>query len=110
MISKNGVCYDLRESPYVFAWRGMAFYFSSQPHKDKFVREVIKREQWLDDSLSRRFKCTIHLPVVADIQWYVMVESRGFYIVTDDGAEYDNPQSIYVRADLDEIGVTDGTI
>ncbi len=110
MISKNGVCYDLKDSPYVFTWRGMAFRFSSQTHKDKFVRDVVKREQWLNDSLSRRFKCTVDLPILADIQLYVVVETRGFYIVTEDGAEYESPQSVYVMADLNLLGISHGTI
>ena len=110
MITKNGVCYNLEESPYSYEWRGIVYFFSSAPHMMKFKREIIKREAWLDDSLSKRFKCTIHLPILADIQLYTMVETRGFFIQTNDGMEYHTPSSIFVLADMDLIGVNSGKI
>lgn len=105
MITKNGVCYDLRESPFTFTWRGIVWFFSSASHREKFIHRVVAKEEWLDDSLSRRFKCSIHLPIVADVQLYTQVETRGFYCQTDDGVEYNTPSSIYVEANMLQIGV-----
>lgn len=104
-LTRNGVCYDLPNSPYTFEWRGIVWFFSSNAHRSKFIHGVRDRELWLDDSLSRRFRCTIHLPIVADVQLYTQIEKRGFYAQTNDGAEYHNPQSIYVEADMQRIGV-----
>lgn len=110
MISKNGVCYTLPDSPYTYEWRGMVYFFSSEPHRAKFIREVRKREEWLDDSLSRRFKCSVHLPILADVQLYAQVETRGFLIQTNDGAEYFSAPSIYVEANMQQIGVNYGSL
>ncbi len=110
MITKNGVCYNIKESPFTYSWRGMVFFFSSEYHRAKFMREVVKREKWLDDSLSKRFKCTVHLPILADIQLYTQVETRGFYIQTDDGAEYTFSAAVYVEANMQQIGVNYGLI
>lgn len=109
MISKNGVCYDLPDSPYKYEWRGMVFFFSTEHHRAKFIREIRAREEWLDDSLSRRFRVTVHLPILADIQLYSQVETRGFYIQTDGGAEYRSATSVYVEANMKQIGVNDAT-
>lgn len=104
-LTRNGVCYQLDESPYIFEWRGICWHFSSEPHRAKFIRNVRDREMWLDDSLSRRFKCTVHLPIVADVQLYSQIEKRGFYVCTNDGAEYRSAASVYVAADMRVIGV-----
>lgn len=107
MITKNGVCYDLKETPYTFEWRGILYHFSSENHMSKFIRNLRNKEEWLDDSLSRRFKCTVHLPVLADIQLYTQVETRGFYLTTK-GTEYLLPSSVYVEANMMLLGVEDG--
>ena len=110
MISRNGVCYDLQSSPYKYEWRGMVFFFSSESHRSKFIRNLREKELWLDDSLSRRFKCTVHLPILADIQLYTQIETRGFYVQTNDGAEYNMAASIFVEANLQQIGVNYGSL
>ena len=107
MISKNGVCYDLTKSPYMYEWRGMVYFFSSVKHKEKFVDNVRMKEEWVDDSLSRRFKCRVHLPILADIQLYTQVETRGFYIQSKCN-EYENASSVYVEANMLLMGVEDG--
>lgn len=100
-LTNQGVCYDLTETPYTYDWRGVTWHFSSAPHRGKFVRELRKRENWLRDSLSRRFGCTVQLDIVADIQLYRQIETRGFYLITNDGAEYtDAAQIMIVPNDL----------
>lgn len=103
--TRGGVWYDLRETPISFDWRGMTFYFSSETHRNKFVRELRKRETWLNDSLSRRFRCTVMLDELADIQLYTQVETRGFLIVTDDGCEYTRACDMLITADRRTLGI-----
>lgn len=105
MLSKNGVCYNLPETPFIYEWRGLRYHFSSASHRDKYVDNVRKKEMWINDSLSRRFKCTVDLPLLADIQLYTQVESRGFYVVSNDGAEYKSAVQMYVTNDLLGVGV-----
>lgn len=104
-LTNQGVCYDLTDTPYVVEHNGIIWHFSSAPHRNKFRREVRKRELWLNDSLSKRFGCTILLDLVADIQLYKQVETRGFYVVTNDGAEYTAPESIVIAPNELIIGI-----
>ncbi len=78
--TKNGVVYDIENSPYVSERLGLLFRFSSMKHKEKFDSLVNVRENWLSDSLSRRFKITVKLPHLAAIQLYIQIETRGFSI------------------------------
>lgn len=104
-LTNQGVCYDLTDTPYVIEHNGIMWHFSSVPHRNKFRREVRKRELWLNDSLSKRFGCTMMLDLVADIQLYKQVETRGFYIVTNDGAEYTKPEAIVIAPNELIIGI-----
>lgn len=80
-MSRNGVCYALKRSPYYIARNGMVFYFSSVTHLNKFNREVEKKELWLSDSLARRFNVGyVDASLMADFQLYQQVEQRGFYV------------------------------
>lgn len=104
-LSAQGVCYDLEETPYRMEWRGITYCFSSVYHMNKFKREVRKRELWLSDSLSRRFGMSITLDVVADVQLYQQIESRGFYVITNDGAEYTDAAQMVVIPNMLILGV-----
>lgn len=80
-LTRHGVCYDLEGSPYTAECEGFVFHFSSVPHMDKFMRETRKREEWLNDSLSRRFRFRVDASIIAVFQLYHQVETRGFYVV-----------------------------
>lgn len=80
-LTKNGVCYELTNSPFYSHYKGMAFYFSSIKHKDAFDSKVQVRVPWLNDSISRRFKFSVNMEWVAVIQLYRQVETRGFLII-----------------------------
>lgn len=84
-LTPNGVCYALHESPYFVWWRGYTFFFSSDSHARKFRNEVAMKCAWLDDSFRRRFKYDIQVPLLATFQFYRQVETRGFFVVSDDG-------------------------
>lgn len=81
-LTKSGVCYDLRSSPYV--WHSsdgdMIFFFSSATHLRKFESELYKKVAWISDGLERRFHCEINMFELAAIHWYRQVETRGFLI------------------------------
>ena len=87
-MTSYGIVYDLKISPYREYRNGFIFYFSSPSHREKFMKEVRKREDWLNDSLSRRFKIEMHVNVLADIQLYRQIETRGFYIINELGEEF----------------------
>lgn len=78
--TKNGVVYNVGESDYKVLRNGYLFRFSSQKHKEKFIENVRIKEEWLCDSLSRRFKVKIDASLAADFQLYIQIETRGFHV------------------------------
>ena len=96
-LTKNGVCYDLRESPYILEMDNFRLHFSSLSHKRKFSRDVHKTVLWLNDSLSRRFHMNVSLRPIAVLNLYRQVETRGFY-VHDMWLEkvYERPEDVVV--------------
>ena len=85
--TKNGVVYNVGESDYKVLRNGYLFRFSSQKHKEKFVENVRIKEEWLCDSLSRRFKVKIDAKLVADFQLYIQIETRGFHVENVESGE-----------------------
>lgn len=80
MQTKNGVVYDLRNSPFRATYLVYDFYFSSGTHMAKFVEKLVTRTEWLTDSLSRRFHFNVQADLIAVLQLYCQVETRGFLI------------------------------
>lgn len=79
-LTRYGVCYDLRETPFVASYGDMEFRFSTRAHSEKFMDEVGTRVRWLNDSLSRRFHVTVRASELAAVQLYQMIENRGFLV------------------------------
>lgn len=102
MPTKYGVYYDLKESEYEALVGGLLFIFSSKAHKEKFCRDVYKRQEWLCDSLSRRFGVPIHASVLAAVQLYQQIEKRGFLIKNIYGGEYTSPSQMQFNIKLME--------
>ena len=97
-ISPNGVAYDVGDSPYSCFRNGLQFKFSSARHLEKFMTEVRIREEWLTDSMSRRFKVRVECAVLADLQLYMQIEKRGFYIYDEnEEVEYTCPEHIVLN-------------
>ena len=94
-ISPNGVVYRLEDSPYECYRNGLVFKFSSARHLDKFMSEVRIREEWLTDSLSRRFKVKVDAAIIADFQLYIQLERRGFYVYDEvEGVAYECQEQV----------------
>lgn len=95
MITKNGICYDLSRSPYVCSVANWTYYFSSPSHMNKFKSNISSNRDWLNDSMSRRFKFTMSLDLLADLSLYRKIETRGFRVCCDlNGDVYECPESI----------------
>ena len=86
-MSAHGVVYDLPNSPFVYERNGFLFRFSSERHLVKFMENVSKKEDWLCDSLSRRFHVNVDARLLADFQLYYQVETRGCSIRSISGEE-----------------------
>ena len=94
-LTKNGICYDLKNSPYFCYTDFFTFFFSSPAHLVKFRRELEANREWLNDSMTRRFKFNMCLDVLADFSLYRKIETRGFLIINEStGVVYECPESI----------------
>lgn len=72
---------QLDTSPFVVEFGYYKLHFSTSSHAVKFQENVWKRIEWLNDSLSRRFKCNVDAAHLAVIQLYTQIEGRGFHVV-----------------------------
>lgn len=86
-LTPAGVAYDLETSPFTVERHGLVFFFSSEKHADRFAHEIGARERMLDSSMARRFKVKGDWALLAALQAYRQVETRGYYIARADGTE-----------------------
>lgn len=99
-ITAYGVCYNVAESPYIEELHGYRFFFSSMPHLKKFREMWNEREAWLDDSLSRRFKYSIHADMLAVFQLYQQIETRGFHVEAYFGSVWEAPEEVEFKVSV----------
>lgn len=99
MLTRNGICYNFKVTPYNVKIGRFTFYFSSQNHVDKFVSERIDYARGVNYGLSRRFKLTVNLTELCDVLFYKKVESRGFLITTDEG-EFTCPDKLVLNGQM----------
>lgn len=95
METRNGVVYDLRFSEYEHTFWPLKFRFSSMTHLQKFAERVPVKVEWLNDSMKRRFHLEVDFTILAALQCYMQVETRGFMvkdIVT--GRWFDCPETL----------------
>ena len=97
-ITRSGVCYDLRSSPYESELGCFRLKFSSLPHKLKFDSGLLEKQLWMNDSMSRRFHCDVCMDMLTAFHWYRQVETRGFcvYDFVDD-REYTDMSDLEFR-------------
>ena len=86
MISRNGVCYNLKKSPYKVEDEHATFVFSSVLHMEKFKEQRGAHREKINDSLSKRFGLSVNVAVLADVVLYKRIETRGFLIVCKEGS------------------------
>jgi hypothetical protein len=80
-MTRNGVIYDLRKSPYFLQIDTRTYYFSSEIHKQKFAKKLLENRDSINYSLTMRFNITIIFNALADLILYIKIESRGFRVL-----------------------------
>ena len=97
-LTKNGICYDLKNSPYFCSVGFHRFVFSSPAHLVKFRKGLEANREWLNDSMTRRFKFNMSLDMLADFSLYRKTETRGFLIINEStGVAYECAENIEFR-------------
>lgn len=86
-LTKNGICYNLIESPYkvniTYDKQVIRFYFSSKINSSKFLERLETNRDNINASLSKRFKMGVVYNILCDLTLYEKIEQRGFYITID---------------------------
>lgn len=93
MISRNGVAYILKDSPYKLEVLNITYYFSTAGHKAKFKALLYDNRKQISESLSNRFKMYVNLKLLSDLNLYRKIETRGFYI-ENEGVGYECPEEV----------------
>lgn len=100
MCTRNGIYYDLTNSPYRVIVNGFTFVFSSQMHLDKFIKKIKENRDIMNYSLSKRFKIKVKLITVPDLVLYRKIEGRGFLVLNPEGVEITAEEFIYAESPI----------
>lgn len=90
MLTRNGIAYDLKLSPYKLQVEYgkndfITFKFSSDLYRDKFLNKLQDNRNSINESLTKRFGFTIINDKLCDLKLYSSIEKRGFLIETKEG-------------------------
>lgn len=87
-LSRNGITYDLENSPYVYHIQYgeniFDYKFSSKLYMDKFMNKSFDNRKQVNESLTKRFGFAVEMNLLADIKLYASIEKRGFLIANQD--------------------------
>lgn len=84
-MTRNNIEYNLEKSPFKVAIDGLTFVFSSDMHLKKFLNSVYGTNAIISESLSNRFNIFINAGILATLQAYSKIETRGFLILNEKG-------------------------
>jgi hypothetical protein len=85
MLTRNGVCYNLKISPYKFRINNVRFVFSSQLHLEKFKVGYLENRNIMNKKITERHGVETNLTLFCDIAFYKKIETRGFLLQLDTG-------------------------
>ena len=83
-LTRNGVAKDLSKSPYIFTglFNGdrLDLHFSSMLHMNNFLRNREQNHSMIYNYIYKRFKYHMDCGLLADLNLYQKIETRGFYV------------------------------
>ena len=90
MLTRNGITYNLKLSPYEYIVKysngeNIKYKFSSLLYKDKFITRLNGNRETINGSLSKRFGIELSNNVLCDLKLYSSIEKRGFLVETKEG-------------------------
>jgi len=98
-LTKNGIEYDLEITPYRYTNDyGYTFHFSSKTYLHKFSDKHEENRVALNQKTSIKYGVDFDLNLISDIHYYSQLETRGFYIVSN------NNEVITSKANLKYVG------
>lgn len=79
-MTRNGIEYNLKISPYQYQYGDYTFYFSSRNYLTKFAEKLQEEQKIVSSFLSRKFEFDINADTLSVIGLYRKIEKRGFFI------------------------------
>lgn len=80
-MTKDGIVYNLKETPYIISVGKYEYHFSSLKHLQKWAKGLTQNRIEISRSLSNRFKIPVEVLALADLALYKKIETRGFYVL-----------------------------
>lgn len=90
-MTRNGVEYDLKNSPYKLRYNNIIFYFSSELHMRNFSDTLSNAIERNNEILTNRYRVNVCSLELGAIRHYIKKETRGFYITIIDGNGEEKP-------------------
>lgn len=85
-LTRGGICHDLKVSPFTVTTYYqhtndyITYCFTSELHRVKFLERMDAQREKIENSFTKRFGYAIKHNLIADIQLYQLIETRGFLI------------------------------
>ena len=83
-LTRNGVAKDLSKSPYIYSVLTekdvLHLYFSSKLHMKRFAEKRDDNYNMIYNYIYKRFKYQVDCRLLADLNLYQKIETRGFYV------------------------------
>ena len=83
-LTRNGVAKDLSKSPYIFTEmfgnNRLDLFFSSRLHLQNFIKNREENYRMIYNYIYKRFKYQVNCRMLADLNLYKKIETRGFYV------------------------------
>lgn len=103
-LTRSKIAYDLSISPHRAVINygensSLAFVFSSNLYKTKFLEKVEENREQISNSLTKRFGVQVNYPILADIRLYTTIEKRGFLLFKN-GVEVKCPQQVILDGEI----------
>lgn len=89
MLTRNGISYNLEQSPYkvvkTYNNTEIIYKFSSQLYVDKFTTRIDDNRKKVNDFISKKYKVDFSNDILSDLKLYSETEKRGFFIFINGG-------------------------
>ena len=100
MLTKSGICLNIKESNYYILKYGLIFYFSSEFYMNKFLNNVDNFVTTESLKMKNKYKINSNLELYFALSFYKKIEKRGFFIYDDVSKKEIKEQNLFVISTL----------
>lgn len=96
MLTKSGICLNIKESNYCILKYELIFYFSSEFYMNKFLNNVDNFVTTESLKMKNKYKINSNLELYFALAYYKKIEKRGFFIYDDVSKKEIKEQNLFV--------------